>query len=87
MKLRIIAYVLEAADKGREALVKDIGRLKDMVKKTGGDEGKIIKLAERMAKSIKDPDKAERRAKAAELVFVLNKKLSKHLADIFRDAA
>jgi hypothetical protein len=48
-----------------EPEAKDDMRISDIVKKSAGNENKEISLAQQMAKSIKDGDKAIRRARAA----------------------
>lgn len=48
---------------------KDAKRIEDIVKKADGDNKKILGLCERMAKSIKDEDKAKRRAEAAKVIL------------------
>jgi len=45
---------------------KDRGRIEDMVKRADGNETKLLQMATRMAKSIKDGFKALRRGLAAE---------------------
>jgi hypothetical protein len=45
---------------------KDVMRISDIIKKSGGDDNKALTLARTMAKLIKDYYKAMRRAKAAE---------------------
>ena len=45
---------------------KDAKRIADLVKKAGGSKAKEVQLAEAMARTITDADKAERRGRAAE---------------------
>ena len=45
---------------------KDRGRIEDMVKRANGNEAKLLQMAQRMAKTIKDGFKALRRGLAAE---------------------
>lgn len=45
---------------------KDAKRIADLVKKAGGSKAKEVQLAEVMARTITDADKAERRGLAAE---------------------
>ncbi len=45
---------------------KDAKRIEDLIRKAGGDLAKEVQLAQAMAKSITDADKAERRGLAAE---------------------
>lgn len=56
-------------NEGTEPEAKDIQRLQDIAKKANGDEAKAVKLAQAMAKAIKDTDKMQRRYKAALQVF------------------
>lgn len=77
--------------KGTEPGEKDIIRLEDIKRKGGNDPSKVLKLVRNMANSISrgsggsSQEKAERRAKAAEVVFP--GEFGKILADIFRDVA
>jgi hypothetical protein len=82
--LRALARVIEADDsgfavnrqgrklydaQGIEAEEKDLQRLRDIKSKAAGNEFKVLQLAQQMAKSITDSDKALRRASAAEQIF------------------
>jgi len=77
--------------KGTEPGEKDIIRLEDIKRKAANDPNKVIQLVRNMANAIlrgagaSSSDKAERRARAAEVVF--KGEFGKMLADIFRDAA
>ena len=64
---------------------KDIMRMQSMRENGKNDNERIFRLALKMANTIKDADKMERRAKAAEKVF--SGKRAKQVADIFRKAA
>lgn len=67
---------------------RDIKRIKDLFKRAKGVEPKVIQLANAMAKSIKDPEKAYARGEAAE--FALGKKGERTpnmIADIFYNKA
>lgn len=55
--------------KGYSAGEKDLQRMRDLAKRALGDESKMIQLAKQMAKSIKDQEKAFRRADAAKQIF------------------
>ena len=57
-------YFLQLAE-GTQPDSKDDMRISDIVKKSAGNETKEISLAQQMAKSIKDGEKALRRARAA----------------------
>lgn len=70
---------------GDEPGQKDIDRLKGILDKSKGDPEKAKKLAQNVAKTIKEADKAIRRAKAAKLVF--QGKLAEEIYDIFMEAA
>jgi hypothetical protein len=72
--------------KGDEPDEKDLQRLADIEDKAAGDVGKAIKMAVNVAKSIRDYDKAVRRAKAAEIVFK-DEKIGKAIHDVFMQAA
>jgi hypothetical protein len=73
-------YFLQLAE-GVQPDSKDDMRISDIVKKSAGNETKEISLAQQMAKSIKDGEKALRRARAA-----FAKGLS-HIAKPFYDKA
>lgn len=51
--------------KGISPGAKDVARMEDIVTKSGMDHKKIMQLVKNMAKSIKQVDKAQRRAAAA----------------------
>lgn len=74
--------------KGQEPAAKDIQRMKDLKTKAGGDEEKMLKLAQNMANTLgvspDSVDKAIRRAKAAEIVYPgqLGKKIAKIFMNI-----
>lgn len=69
---------------GDEPGQKDIDRLKGILEKSKGDPEKAKKLAQNMAKTIKESDKSIRRAKAAKMVF--QGKLAEEIYDIFMEA-
>jgi hypothetical protein len=71
--------------KGTEVGAKDLRRMSDIQFKANGDEAKIEQLVKNMANSIKEKDKAIRRAKAAEEVF--KGELGKKMAKIFMNKA
>ena len=60
---------------------KDIGRMKDIVDKSGNDTAKMLALVTKMANSITKVDKAQRRAAAA--LQVLPRSIGKEAAMIF----
>lgn len=55
--------------KGYKAGEKDLWRMRDMRTRAKGSEAKLVALAKQMANSIKDPEKAFRRADAAIQIF------------------
>ena len=59
--------LFEASSVNPEA--KDLTRINDIVSKSGGDVAKATKLAQQMAKAIKDPAKMARRHQAAVQIF------------------
>lgn len=61
----------------REAIRKDIERMQGIMTRASGDSSKEIQLATQMANSIKDIDKAYRRAQAAKIMFGTNSEVTK----------
>jgi hypothetical protein len=71
--------------KGYSAGEKDLQRMRDLAKRALGNESKMIQLAKQMAKSIKDQDKAFRRADAAKQIFA-DSDARDEIVKIFMDA-
>ena len=71
--------------KGAEADEKDLWRMRDMKTRAKGDDSKLIQLATQMAGSIRDKDKALRRADAASQIF--EGKVKAEIVKIFEQAA
>lgn len=69
--------------KGDQAEEKDLWRMRDMKTRSKGDDNKLVQLAQQMANSIKDENKARRRADAAAQVFSGNVK--NKIVKIFED--
>ena len=69
-----------SADINEYATGKDIQRIKDLFAKSKGDDAKLLQLAQNMANSIDDPQKAKDRASAAEQILG---KTNNGIADIF----
>ena len=80
-----IGETFVSAAGGIEPDKKDIMRMQSMRENGKNDNDRIFRLANKMANTIKDADKMERRAKAAEKVF--SGKRAKEVANIFRRAA
>lgn len=72
--------------KGDEPDEKDLKRMAEMEDKAAGNDYKAMNLAIQMARSIKDVDKAVRRAKAAKMIFK-NTNLGSKIYTIFMDVA
>lgn len=72
-------------NKGYEAGEKDLWRMRDMRTRAKGDDTKLLALARQMAKSIKDAEKAFRRADAAAQIF--DGKIKDQIVSIFMEAA